>query len=227
MDYSDCHVIENHLWMATSSPNIFYAASDDRIWLLTRDQLIDVYSKVVKPVTSINRVSTVFENLLFRFTAQPDGETDRRRSILHACPRFVFGKIPISKLHKFGGGALVKDRDYVTKSSRDDDDNDKNKNPRHGLYEQTKGHPKKLVLSVDRGKPVCDHKLTMLVLLAQETSRIRLRFFYYQETEEEEEEARNKCLKCKLINELWTRVKQQPNTKIYLDYAFTRFILFG
>ena len=111
MTYEINFIVENHLWMATSNPNTFYAASDDRLWLLTRDQLIDVYSDQTKPIHSLIHVSTIFTDLLYRFTTYAEADVSSSyRNPLYNCPRIIFGKRPLSKIHELN--TFIKDRDY-------------------------------------------------------------------------------------------------------------------
>lgn len=225
MDYHANDIVENHLWMCTSSPNLFYAVSGDRVWLLTKNRLIDVYSKRIFPIVSLCRVSVLFDDLLYRFTTHNhfdeiiiiDEETPPLRqdgfTLLCNSPRFVFGKRPLSKVHRFN--SLVKDRDYEVLPP------DPRFN-RHFLYTESEGHPFNLILSVTRGKPVCDHKLTVLDLLSHELACIKVKFYRYVAVHEEDEQC---CLKCCLIDELWKRIPAEKGTGILLDYGLTRFLL--
>ena len=200
-------IVENHLWMATSNPNTFYAASDDRLWLLTRDQLIDVYSDQTKPIHSLIHVSTIFTDLLYRFTTYAEADvSSSSRNPLYNCPRIIFGKRPLSKIHELN--TFIKDRDYdIVKPIATING--------HCIYRESLGHPYKLVLSLNSDKSICNHKLTILDTLIQELEKVMVKFCRY--------ETDDYCVKCSLIEELWRR--ESKNTKqVALDYAVTKYL---
>lgn len=213
MNYEINYIVETHLWMATSTPYLFYTVGEDRIWLLTQNQLIDVYSNRVRPVNQLIRVSVIFKDLMYRFTTNFDSfNTEVYNTVLNNCPRFIFGKRPLSKINEIN--PLLKPRDYDIETLNNNLIND------HCIYRESLGHTQRLGLLITGDKPKCDHTFTMLDTLVQEPLKIKVKFYRYQ--------ANNYCLKCSMIESIWNRESKTSvpyhNNYAILDVPVTKFL---